>query len=50
MVSDKTRTWVMSFANCAIEGNKFAIYMTDLWNKDKNQFEVELNKWLSEVK
>jgi hypothetical protein len=37
----------MSFATCAIEGNKFAIYMMELYNRDRNQFEVELNEWLN---
>ena len=46
LVSDKVRIWALSFANCAIEGNTFAIYMTELWNRDKQQFALELYKWL----
>lgn len=47
LVADETRIWAQSFATCAIEGNNFAIYMTELWNKDKRKFEKELLEWLA---
>lgn len=41
--------WVDAFATCAIEGNKVAIEMIDLWNKgDKREFTRRLIRdgWL----
>ena len=39
--------WVESFASCAIEGNKSAEHMMELWNNNREQFILELSRdWL----
>lgn len=48
LVPDEARTWAMSFATCAIEGNTFAIYMTELWNRNKKEFMEELEKFITD--
>jgi len=46
LTPDEARTWASAFANCAIEGNNFAIYMTELWNRDRRKFLEELALFL----
>ena len=46
LTTNEEQIWASSFANCAIEGNQFAIHMINLWNTNKKLLRQELNKWL----
>ncbi len=46
LVPDEARVWSQAFATCAIEGNAFAIYMTELWNRDRKKYLEELAQFL----
>ena len=40
-------SYVESFASCALAGNGYALYMSELWEKDKPLFLFRLNEQLA---
>ena len=42
--------WVEALASCAIEGNKEAILMMELWKTDRDEFIKQLEeRWLDDT-